>query len=688
MNHFQRKLSFLILTLLLFGVVQFSFAQDFEDDDCGMSSNKKAVKEYQKAVDKKKYGFRERMNFYNLAIEIDPDFTLAIWNKNFAQIKDARGKHKPYQRTLSDLLTVVENCPQMHSAAYFFLGEIYMNDEEFENAAIYYDKFLHFRDEDDSKYERRYEEQVATAKTNLELAEFLTYHYANPLPFNPKKVVPLSTEDSDEYLPSISPDNEVMLYTRRITLTQNERETTVKSNRIVQVERFSVSGFVNGEFGVGQAFGEPFNTNTQANYGGATISSDNKEIFFTVCEPVQGKMNCDIFYSRYEMTTESEYEEKSRHWSKPVSLGPQINTEKGWEAQPTISKDGQWLMYAVFKEGTRGIDLFQSYRNADGTWTQGKSMGEPINTSGDEKSPFFHSDDKTLYFASREGHLGFGGYDVFMSRYVNEEWTTPVNLGYPLNTPANEHGYIVSLDGKTAYFGSSSPLHEGKGKSIDLYRVDLPEKIRPEKVLMVKGTVKTISNKVPKEATIELRNTKSQEVETFAVDTVDGSYTAIVNVEDSADYMITAKGKDLAFNNKLIKAPKKKDPIKTKVNIEVEKSKVGQHITIENIHFSINSAHLSDDSRASLDALIVYMLEHPSFRVSIDGHTDNKGESKANLALSTDRAYSVMAYLQEKGIKANRLKFKGWGPTKPIASNTTEYGRALNRRIEIVVLSK
>ena len=681
MKQFSHFFSYLTFLFILLGMSLNGFSQ--EEEDCGLSTNKKAIKEFEKAIDKKKYGYRERMNYYNQALELDSDFTLALWNKTFARIKDARGRHKPYQSTLSDLLTVVEECPQMHSAAYFFLGEIYMNDDEFKSASVYYDKFLHFRDDNDNKYERRYEEQVATAKINLQLANFLAYQYANPLPFNPVKVSPLSTSDKDEYLPSISPDNEVMLYTRRFTLKDNEKDRSYKSNLTVKVERFSVSSLVDGKFGEGQAFGDPFNTNPKANYGGAAISSNNKEIFFTICEPVQGKMNCDIYVSNYVM---DEYGDGV--WTEPKNLGPNINTEDGWEAQPTISKDGSWLMYAVFKEGTRGIDLFESYRNQDGTWQQAKTMGEPINTAGDEKSPFFHSDDKTLYFASRNGHVGLGGYDVFMSKIVNDEWTNPVNIGYPLNSSFDEHGYIVSLDGKTAYFGSASPLHEGKGKSIDLYQIVLPEKIRPEKVLMVKGIVKTIDNKVPKDATVELRNTKTQEVESFKVDTVDGSYTAIVNVEDTADYMLTAKGKDIAFNNKLVKAPKEKEPIKTRVNIEVQKSKVGQHITIENIHFATNSANLSNESRASLDALIKYMLENPHFKASVEGHTDNRGDANANLALSTDRAYSVMAYLQENGIKANRLKFKGWGSVKPIGSNKTTQGRAENRRIEIVVLSK
>ncbi|UTW65968.1 OmpA family protein [bacterium SCSIO 12643] len=677
---------FIVSLLIMVPLLGTSFSV-LAQDDCPLSENKKAVKAYEKAIDKKKYSYKERMMFFREALTLDEDFTMAIWEKTFAQIKHARSKQKPYQKTEEDLKRVVEACPEIHSAAYYFLGEINMNKDDYEAAAKYYDAFIRFSSDDDSKYERRYDEQMEMAKENLKLAQFLAYQYANPHPFNAEKIVPLSQDESDEYLPAISPDNEVMLFTRRVEVKQNMKESYIKSDRIVKVERFSVSNYTNGEFVKGQAFGPPFNMNTEANYGGSAISANNREIYYTVCEPYQGKMNCDIYYSKYEFSPKTEGGNSEWHWTKPKNLGPNINTNEGWESQPTISKDGKWMMYAVYREGTRGIDIFQSKRQADGTWGKGQSMGEPINTAGNEKSPFFHSDDKTLYFASKNGHMGMGGYDVFVSRFEDGKWTVPLNLGYPLNTPEDEHGYVVSLDGKTAYFGSASPFNGGKGKSLDIYSVALPKKIRPEKVMLVKGTVKTIKGEAPKNAKIELRNTKTQEVESVEVDTISGSFTAIVNVEDSADYVVTAKGEDLAFNNKLIKAPKEGEPIKTKVDVKVEKSRMGQHITIENIHFATNSADLSADSRASLDALIAYMKEHPTFKVSIEGHTDNVGDARANLALSTDRAYSVMAYLQENGVSHKNLKFKGWGSAKPITSNSTAQGRAKNRRIEIVVLS-
>jgi outer membrane protein OmpA-like peptidoglycan-associated protein/tetratricopeptide (TPR) repeat protein len=658
-----------------------------QDDDCPLSENKKAVKAYEKAIDKKKYSYKERMIFFREALTLDEDFTVALWDKTFSQIKNSRSKQKPYQKTEDALKTVVEACPEIHSAAYFFLGEIYMNKDEFESAAKYYDQFMRFTSEDESKYERRYDEQMIIAKENFKLAQFLAYQYANPHPYNAKKIIPLSQDESDEYLPAISPDNEVMLFTRRVEVKQNMKESYIKNDHIVKVERFSVSNLTNEAFVKGQAFGPPFNMNMKANYGGSAISANNREIYYTVCEPHQGKMNCDIYYSKYEYSAKNLESESDWHWTEPKNLGPNINTQEGWESQPTISKDGKWMMYAVFKEGTRGIDLFQSKRETDGSWGKGESMGEPINTAGHEKSPFFHSDDKTLYFASKNGHMGMGGYDVFVSRFVDGKWTIPLNLGYPLNTPEDEHGYVVSLDGKTAYFGSASPYNGGNAKSLDVYSVTLPKKIRPDKVMMVKGTVKTLKGKAPKDAKIELRNTKTQEVESVEVDTIDGTFTAIVNIEDTADYVMTAKGKDLAFNNKLIKAPKEGEPIKTKVDVKVQKSKMGQHITIENIHFATNSADLSTDSRASLDALIAYMKEHPTFKVSIEGHTDNVGDGKTNLALSTDRAYSVMAYLQENGVSHKSLKFKGWGSAKPITTNSSAQGRAKNRRIEIVVLS-
>lgn len=674
-----------ILTVL--GLFLYALSSTAQDDEvCGMSEDKKAVKAYEKAMDKKN-SYGERMNYFREAIDIDPDFTLAIWNKTFAQIKTARSNHKPYQKTESSLRQVVEDCPEIHSAPYFFLAEINMGNANYADAAFFYDKFLHFRSDEDAKFERRYDDQVMVAKINFKQAEFLEYQYANPHPFNPKKVIPLSQDNSDEYLPSISPDNDVMLFTRRIELEDNSKASYVKNDAVVKIERFSASNFMDGEYGKGQAFGKPFNTNPKANYGGATISTDNKEIYFTICEPVQGKMNCDLYTSRYEISNLDATGTRSGFWSKPRNMGPGINSEDGWEAQPTISKDGKWLMYAVKREGTRGIDIFQSHRDEDGTWSEGKSMGEPINTSGDEKSPFFHSDNKTLYFASKNGHLGMGGYDVFLSKFVDGQWTEPKNIGYPLNTEQDEHGYIVSLDGKNGFFGSASVQNQ-RTKSINLYTLELPEEVRPDRVLMVKGVVKTVNDKVPTSAVIELRNTKTQEVETVKVDSNDGTFTAIVNVEDTADYMLTAKGKDLAFNNKLIKSPKKDEPVKKKVRVEVQKSKVGQHITIENIHFATNSSNLTADSRASLDALIAYMNEHPSFKISVEGHTDNVGDPKANLALSTDRAYSVMAYMQENGVVGSSLKFKGWGATKPLMSNKSAAGRALNRRIEIVVLTK
>jgi outer membrane protein OmpA-like peptidoglycan-associated protein len=681
-----RIIPFLSLLILMSTFPNTGFAQDDDGEECELSTNKKAVKAYYSAIDKKKNSFKDRMNYFRIALELDPDFTIALWDKTFAQIKKSRSSHLPYQKTEGALKQVIEDCPNLHSAPYFFLGEINMNNGQFEEAAKYYDDFLHFSSDDDSKYERRFEEQIVTAKQNIKIAQFLAYQYANPHPFNPKKIVPLSQLDTDEYLPAISPDNEVMLYTRKMEVKNNSRDGIgASTDRIVEIERFSMSNFVNGEFVKGQAFGPPFNTDFRANYGGAAITTNNREIYYTECSPIQGKMNCDIYYSKYEYSS-IDGEDESWHWTKPTSLGPNINTDKGWEAQPTISKDGKWLMYAVFKEGTRGIDLFQSKRQPNGSWGLGESMGEPINTAGHEKSPFFHSDAKTLYFSSKNGHMGMGGYDVFISRFEDGKWTLPLNLGYPLNTANDEHGYVVSLDGKTAYFGSATPFKEEKGKSIDIYSVDLPVKVRPERVMMVKGSVKTLKGAIPKDAKIEMRNTKTQEVETVAVDTMTGTFTAIVSIEDTADYMLTAKGEDLAFNNKLVKAPKPEESIKTEVKVEVQKAKLGQHITIENIHFKVNSADLSEDSRASLDALIGYMKSHLDFKVSIEGHTDNVGVAKVNLALSTDRAYSVLAYLQEKGVSSKRLKFKGWGPAKPIASNKSAQGRALNRRIEIVVL--
>ncbi len=681
---FRWGLLWMMLVVFPFGA---AVAQDEDSEACEMTTNKKALKLYEKGIDRKKYNYQERVTFLREAVETDEDFTLALWKLTQMRVKDAILRRKPYLNQEDELLDVVENCPEVHSAPYFYLAEIYMQRGDFQQAYEFYNKFLDFASDDDSKFDRKYDEQLEKAQANVKISKFLADQYANPQVFNPVKLLPVSTDEADEYLPFLSPDNKYLYFTRRFKERENSRETYIKSDRISYVERFSVATAEDGRFDKGEALPAPFNADKKNNYGGATLTQDNKEMYFTMCEQRGDYINCDIFYTQYVFSAEKPDEDPYWHWTDPERLDERINTEDGWESQPTISKDGKWLMFATIRQGTRGIDIYQAFRNEDGEFSQAASIGKPVNTAGNDKSPFFHSDSRTLYFAS-DGHLGLGGYDVFLSKLQDDStWSEPRNLGYPINSDYDEHGYVVSLDGKTAYFGSASPYGDKKNKTLDIYHFDLPENVRPDKVLLVQGDVKTVDGEVPADAVVELRNTKTLKLETVKVDRITGSYSAIVNIRDSADYMMTVKGTNVAFNNTLIEVPVEEEaPIVQKIDVAVKELKKGAHITIDNVHFKTNSSELSEKSRASLNALVAYLKENPEVHISIEGHTDNVGEAKANMALSADRAYSVLSYIQHKGIDSSRLRFKGWGETRPIAPNDTPEGRAMNRRIEIVIL--
>jgi len=655
-------------------------------EECPLPDNKKAVKYWEGGIDRKKNKKAERIALLQKAIEAEPEFPQALWAYAEISIKDARRKAKLPFGVEDELKTVIAKCPNLHSSPYFYLGEIAFANKQYGEAAQYYEQFINFRSDDDKKFDRKHDELFIQAREKQPLSAFFHEEYSNPKPFNPVLVSPVSTSGSDEYLPLISPDNELLFFTRRDVLKQNPRATSVSSNVVNYEERFSSSPLADGRLtNKGEPLPPPFNTNKKYNYGGACVSIQNDELFVTICQNEAGRTNCDIFSAKRKYGVNSSTGRKEYYWDELKPLGSEVNT-LGWEAQPSLSRDGKMLLFATMREGeTEGIDIYQSNRNPDGSWSQAKSIGAPINTKSHEKTPFFHSDSRTLYFSSK-GHLNFGGYDVFKAKLKPDgTWTEPMNLGYPINTESDQHGYVVSTDGLKVYYASK----EANGKKTDkvnIYQFKLYKEARPEKVIMLKGKVATTAGKVPKDAKLEVRNSKTDEVESFNVDTVDGSYTAIVTVEEKSDFVVSVSGKDVAFNNMEVSGSD--TSTYRSLDVPVEKAEVGKPYAIENIRFKSNSAELLTQSRVILETFAAYLRNNPTVRVSIEGHTDNIGDPQANLTLSTERAYSVLAYLQDHGVHGKRLAFKGWGDKKPIASNQTAEGRAKNRRTEFVMLSK
>jgi outer membrane protein OmpA-like peptidoglycan-associated protein len=333
--------------------------------------------------------------------------------------------------------------------------------------------------------------------------------------------------------------------------------------------------------------------------------------------------------------------------------------------------------------GYGGSDLYVSHLQPNGKWSTPENMGREINTSGDEQCPFIHADNQTLYFTSN-GLLGYGEADIFYIRKGPAGvWSKPMNLGYPINTIAQEGTLFIGADGKTAYYSSDRP--DGKG-GLDIYSFELREDVRPYKTLWVKGQVFDNKTKKGLPSAVEL------------IDLATKMPLSKVQTDEQGNYLVTLPlGKDYAFNvnrkgylfysDNFLLSQRVSDSTYEK-NIPLQPIEVNASVVLNNIFFDVNKFELKPESQVELDKLIQLLNDNPTLKIEISGHTDNQGKPADNLALSNNRAKAVVTYLAGKGIATARLTSKGYGETKPVADNKTEDGRAKNRRTEMKVIGQ
>ena len=413
--------------------------------------------------------------------------------------------------------------------------------------------------------------------------------------------------------------------------------------------------------------------NTEGNEGAASFTPDGQFVFFTACSRRDGYGDCDIYVSRLDGNT----------WSKPRNLGPLINTP-AWESQPCISNDGRTLYFASSRKGGEGgQDIYQTtYQN--GTWSEPENLGPTINSSGNEVSPFLHADGKTLYFSS-SGHLGFGGLDLFISKKTPEGWTKPENLGHPLNTSADEGNIFVNAQGNLGYINSTR--EGGLGRS-DIYSFELDPSIRPDFTTYVRGYVREKGSQKPLAGKVTFINIETGDtIRSVYANKASGKFLLTLPLEQDYAAFIDKKGYLFASQFFSLKdLPTPADDARSDqyfdVEIELQPLEVGITVVMSNVFYETNEYDLLDASKAELEHLVQFMKLNPKVQVEIGGHTDNVGSTQDNKVLSDNRARSVKKYLEERGIASARVLAKGYGEVQPVADNTTEEGRALNRRTE------
>jgi outer membrane protein OmpA-like peptidoglycan-associated protein len=657
------------MSVLLFNA--HSFSQE-EKDKCHHAEDKKAISNYEKGIDNKKYKRDERIDFLNKAIEIDPEYVEAYYKLGVIQVLLADLSKGVYKGVIAPFSKVIELCPTFHSDPFYYVGFAYYEEENYPEAVKYLQKYIDFKDEDPKKYNKNFEFFQSNAAQMIKYGKVYDELKKNIVPFDPKPVPGICTE-KDEYLGIITLDDQQMYFTRRgkAVLKGKAWETT----QLEEMFCYSIRD-EHGNFDAGQKLPKPFNE--ESNQGGATLSSDNKHLFFTIGKDEGGEIqNFDIYTCDGGIGA----------WGPIKNLGAPVNDPKSWDSQPSISADGKTLYFSSDRPGGYGgADIWVTTKQKDGSWGVPANLGPKINTKGEEKTPFIHSDSETLYFSS-DGLPGVGGQDIF---YVRKDekgaWEEPKNIGIPINTPADDVGLFVSTDGHYGYFASNLPQKNPGMGGYDIYSFELYEKARPQKVAFIKGELKNEDGKPPQNMKVEIKSANSKTKTEVLIDSATGSYSAVVNMKKKEDFIITVKKEGAAFTSQLVVA----DSVSAKprqVNLEVKTMTPGAAYTLNNLYYRSNSAELEGRSKIVLEEFASYLKENPHVKIEIHGHTDNVGDAKTNLGLSTDRALTVYETLEKFGVaKTQLIAYKGFGATKPIADNASENGRSKNRRTEFFVV--
>lgn len=682
-----------ILNIFLFLGVSYSYAQNVEFKSSNFKDNKDGLKKAQDAIEAGDAFYKLANDAFFMVQSPGLNYKKALqqyeaaqkFNSNNGQLNFKIGVCYANSTDPFKGIEYIKKAKQLDPTCdpfmEYYMGFVLQLEAKFDEAIASYQAF-----ENNYKKADDFAKFVTQKKNECKLAKTT---YSNSIRAWVDNVPELNTE-FDDYAPSISTDGSEIVFS-------SNRPNKHTPNEVGGYD-FDIYSSSLGD----KKWSEPKdlagNINSVNDDVSNNLSYDGTKMLLH--RDVNGQT--DIFESKLI----------GANWSDPVAAHFQISLAKSNEKFASYSADG-WRIYFSRDNDNKsnGFDVMysamQSKLQKD---YMAATMVSVVNSKFDDGPIYLHIDDETMYIASK-GNESIGGYDIFVSKRVQGNWTKPVNLGYPINTPYDDFFFASTANGKFAYITSNRS--GGKG-GYDIYKVTFwgPEKkpvvdvedyllasvampvkdhaieaevaVNKKTFTVFKGnTIDAISRK-PVEADIEITdNTTGQVIETFTSNSATGKF--IITLVSGKNYGIAVKAKGYLFHSENFDIPTGSGDNLVSKTIELKNIAVGSKIALRNIFFDLGKATLKSESNAELDRLVKLMKDVPNLKIEISGHTDNTGSASINESLSQQRAEAVVTYLASKGVAANRMTAKGYGSSKPVAPNTSDEGRQQNRRTEFEI---
>lgn len=643
-------------------------------------SSKKIFKEANEYFDSGDYS--NALPIYLEYLKLDPEHPQSNFNAGICYLKTIHEN-----KAVGYLQKAYSKLPAIHPDIHLYLGEAYQYNHQFKEALQAFQTYKSIAVKRGTK-----------DPTVLTYLERRLYECENGIQYLDKPVKaqidnigPVINSTYAEYAPVISADESVIVFTSR-RLGSTGGFVAIDDNQYYEDIYITIKS--NGIWAAPKNIQE---INTDKHDACIALSSDGKQLFI-----YKDSRGGDIYVSKFDAL--------KNIWSKPQSLGDNVNT-KFQEPSVSMTDDGNTIYFSSNRPGgLGGLDIYVSHKDATGNWGEAVNIGSSINTPYDDDAPFIHPDGQNLYFSSR-GHAGMGGYDIYRSSTEpNGKWSKPENLGYPINTSGDDTYFVLSADNQHGYYASAKD--EGLGEK-DIYIISMPKRetlasasgstIKIERKIEIKNlpldqpAVKAVAGattiltghitdaftKNPLEAEIVLVNNENSESISEQVSDSTGFYKTVML--SGKNYGFSVQKESYLFHSENYDIPDSEGFQEITLNVELKKVSVGSRIILRNIFFDFDKATLKKESTAELEKLLEIMNQVPSLRIEISGHTDNKGSAEYNKKLSERRAKAVVDYLVAKGISSNRLNYAGYGMDRSLVSNDDETGRQLNRRTEFEI---